>query len=296
MYKRSEGFFKGYQDVKIFFQSWEKKENSASIIILHGQGEHSECYHRLVDYFANDNWNFYAMDLRGHGRSEGKRGYVAHFNDYSRDYEIFIKHLFASRIKRGPVILLAHSMGGMIQLKFLAESYSASQYPLITAQVCSGPLLGFSLPVPQFKDVGAEIMAKFFPTMTLWNEIKNKMLTRDQNVIKEYESDVLRHDVLSSKVYLGMKENFYFLFDRASRITLPTLFQIAEQDPVVSSPAAKDFFEKLGSTKKRILVYGDDAKHEIYNDIIRDQAFQDLKKYLDSILNHKDQTQTTEDR
>ncbi len=284
MYKRSEGFFKGYQDTKIYFQSWEKNENEASVIIMHGQGEHSECYHRLVDYFTNDSWNFYAMDCRGHGKSEGKRGYAANFNDYSRDYEIFIKHLFTTRIKRGPVVLLAHSMGGMIQLKFLVESYSASQYPLIVAQVCSSPLLGVAMPVPQFKDVGAEMLAKFFPKITLWNEIKNNMLSRDQNVIKEYEADVLRHDVVSSKVYLGMKENFSFLPERAAKITLPTLFQISDQDPVVSTSAAKEFFERLGSAKKRILVYGDGAKHEIYNDIIREQVFLDLKKYLDQYL------------
>ncbi len=283
MHKRSEGFFPGHHDLKIFFQAWEKKDNTASIIILHGQGEHSECYHRVVDFFKDDEWNFYAMDMRGHGRSEGKRGYVAHFNDYSRDYEIFLKHLFAAKIKRGPVILLSHSMGSMIQLKFLSESYSQAQYPLIQAQVCSSPLLGVAVPVPQFKDVGAEVLARFLPKITLWNELNNKMLTRDQNVVKEFEADVLRHDVMSSKVYLGMKENFSTLLERASRITLPTLFQVAEQDPVVSTPAAKEFFERLGSSKKRILVYGDGAKHEIYNDIMREQVFQDLKKYLDGI-------------
>ncbi len=283
MYKRSEGFFPGHQDLKIFFQTWEKPNSKASIIIMHGQGEHSESYHRVIDFFKDDEWSFYAMDLRGHGRSDGKRGYAEHFNDYSRDYEIFLKHLFAAKIKTGPVVLLAHSLGAMIQLKFLSESYSPTTHPLITAQVCSNPLLDFGVPVPRIKDAGAELLSKFFPQVTMWNELTNKMLTRDQDVIREFESDVLRHDVISSRVYLGMKENRTFLFDRVGRVILPTLFQIAEQDPVVSSSASKDYFERLPSSRKRILVYGDGARHEIYNDIIRDQVYQDLKKYLDGI-------------
>lgn len=283
MYKRSEGYFNGHHNLKNFFQTWEKENSTGSIIFTHGQGEHSESYHRLVDFFHDDQWNFFGMDLRGHGRSEGKRGYAEHFNDYSRDYEIFLKHLFSSKIKSGPVVLLAHSMGGMIQLKFLSESYSVTQYPLIKAQVCSNPLLGFSVSVPRLKEIGAELLAKFLPQVTLWNELTNKMLTRDQAVIKEFESDVLRHDVISPQVYFGMKENMSFLFDRASRITLPTLFQVAEHDPVVSSAAVKDYFERLGSSQKRILVYGDEARHEIYNDIIRNQVYQDLKKYLDGV-------------
>lgn len=283
MYKRSEGFFPGYQDLKIFFQTWEKSESAGSIIFVHGQGEHSESYHRLVDFFKNDSWSFYTMDLRGHGRSEGKRGYANHFNDYSRDYEIFVKHLFKAKIKQGPVVLLAHSLGGMIQLKFLSESYSATQYPLIKAQVCSNPLLGVSVAVPVIKSIGAELLARFLPKVTLSNELTNKMLTRDQEVIKEFEADVLRHGVLSSRVYLGMKENMAYLLDRADRITLPTLFQLAEKDPVVSTPSAKEYFQRLGSPQKRILIYGDGAPHEIYNDIIREQVYQDLKKYLDGI-------------
>jgi len=284
MYNRSEGFFTGDQGTKIFHQAWEKKEAQGSVIVTHGHGEHTECYQRVFDFYKNDSWNFYAWDMRGHGRSEGKRGYVNHFNDYSRDFEIYLKLLFAAKIKKGPVVLLSHSMGGMVQLKFLIESYSEKDFPLIKAQVCSAPLLGLAVTVPPIKAAGAEIMSRLFPKITMWNELNYNMLTRDPAVMKEFAADPLRHDVLSSRVFLGYKENFYTLPNHADRIHLPTLFQLAEYDPVVSTPAAKSFFEKIGSAKKRIIVYGDDAKHEIYNDIIRQQVFQDMKKFLDGII------------
>ena len=72
MYKRSEGFFKGYQDINLFFQIWDNPNAKGTIIITHGHGEHSEAYHRLTEAFENDPWTFYGWDLRGHGRSRSE--------------------------------------------------------------------------------------------------------------------------------------------------------------------------------------------------------------------------------
>lgn len=286
MSTQSEGYFKSFDQSQIFFQSWEKKNAIGHVIITPGQGEHSECYHRLVRFFEKDPWSFYGWDTRGHGRSDGKRGYVSDFNDYLKDYQIFLD-LILKKIN-GPVVLLAHSMGGLIQLKFLAEIFTPEKYPSIKAQVCSSPLLGVALPVPKIKDLGAQFLAQFLPKLTLWNEITNRMLTRDLDVIKEFEVDPLRHDVLSSQVYLGFKENFASLPEKANQIKMPTLFQIAEKDEVVSSQAAIQFFDRLASAHKRILIYGDGATHEIYNDIIREQVYQDLHSFLSGIF--KEQT------
>ena len=69
MFKRSEGFFKGYQDTNLFFQVWEpSRPLKSTIIITHRQGEHSEAYVRLLESFKADGYRFYAWDLRGHGR------------------------------------------------------------------------------------------------------------------------------------------------------------------------------------------------------------------------------------
>ncbi len=282
MTKRWENTFKSFDETKIFYQGWIQDQAAGTIIITHGQGEHSESYHRLVDYFSklNPSWNFIAWDLRGHGRSEGKRGYVSDFSDYTRDYALFLNHILHNQKITQPVILLSHSMGGLIQLKFMATDYSKEKYPQVVAQVCSSPLLGVAVPVPAVKDFAAGILASVMPKLTLWNEITYDMLTRDPEVIREFEVDALRHDQISSRTYLGFKENFEILANEAGRITLPTLFQIAEKDPVVSSPAAKSFFEKMKSSQKRIMIYGEGAKHEIYNDTHREEVYRDLQQQL----------------
>lgn len=280
-FERNEGYFKGYKGESLFFQSWQKKDPELNVIITHGMGEHSESYARLVNHFTPQNFSFFAWDLRGHGRSNGKRGYAANFNDFVYDMEIFIEEAFKTFNFKTPVVLLGHSLGGLIQTKFLITNPNKFQ---IKAQVLSSPLLGFSVEVPAIKDKAARLLYSTFPKITLGNELSNDMLTRDPNVVAEYEKDHLRHEMISSGIYLGMIDSFAMIFPRAHEITLPTFMQIAENDPVVSSSKAKEFFELISSPNKRIVVYGDGARHENYNDIHREKVFQDLEKNLKGLV------------
>ncbi|KYG68276.1 hypothetical protein AZI87_03185 [Bdellovibrio bacteriovorus] len=283
MYKRSEGFFKGYQDINLFFQIWDNPNARGTVIINHGQGEHSESYHRLIKAFENDQWSFYGWDLRGHGRSEGRRGYVAQFDDYCKDYKIFLDMVLKNeKVKQGPVILFCHSMGALIELKTLLRNPDTR----CDGIVVSSPLLGVSVPVPVYKSKGAVILNSLLPTITMGNELTNDMLTRDPDVIREFEQDALRHNRISPGAFLGFLESFEYVLPRANEIKKPALFVIAENDPVVSSLETKKFYDKLGSQKKEIYIYPE-AKHEVVNDIMRTTVFADIKKFLDGFLESK---------
>jgi alpha-beta hydrolase superfamily lysophospholipase len=281
MLKRREGQFLGSSKNSMFFQLWENPKAQGTLIICHGQGEHSESYVRVIDALKDDRWTICALDLRGHGRSDGKRGYAENFQVYCDDYYIFLQKVIAElKNSPGPVALLSHSLGGLVQLKTLIDHPDLP----IAAQVCSSPLLGVAVPVPDWKNRAATFLNQWTPKVTLWNEITNDMLTRDPDIIREFEQDVLRHNRMSPGVFLGLKDTIEIVQVRASEIKVPTLFQLAEHDRVVSTPDAQKFFENLGSPDKKMLVYGDDARHELYNDTSREVALQDLKTYLDQVL------------
>jgi alpha-beta hydrolase superfamily lysophospholipase len=280
MYNRSEGFFKGYQDINLFFQIWDNPKAKGTVIITHGHGEHSEWYSNLINYFSDDAWTFYGWDLRGHGRSEGRRGYAPEFDDYCRDYELFLNMVMKEeKVRKGPVILLCHSMGGLIQLKSLIR------HPEIecAAIVVSSPLLGLSMPVPAWKAKGAGLLNAVAPQVTLGNEISNEMLSRDIDVLRQYEQDPLRHTRMSPGVFLGMLASCDYCNLRANEIKKPALFVLPEKDPVCNTPIARSFFDKMSSKQKEIYLYPD-ARHELFNDLNRNTVFADVKKFIDSFL------------
>jgi alpha-beta hydrolase superfamily lysophospholipase len=287
---RREGNFNGQEGFELFYQSWsqasENKTPLPTLVLTHGMAEHSECYSKTATHFAKLGWNVCAWDLRGHGRSEGKRGFVTNFSDYVLDLGAFLRHLKNTGRLSERFALIGHSMGGLITLRYLADcslglAPTASPMPLL--MTLSSPQLGIALQVPAIKDMAARIFHRVMPSLTLNNEIKYEDLTHDEEFLKTYPGDALRHDKISPGVYLGMLEHIDFVMKNASAIQLPTLVQAAGNDKIVSLPATKEFFTRLGSPNKQLIVY-DESYHEIFNDLDRERVFSDLQKFLVSIF------------
>lgn len=283
-YIRSETFFKGYDQSKLFLQTWSHPEAVGTILFTHGQAEHSDCYHRLINGLDKINgaakWNFIGWDLRGHGQSDGLRGYAKDFDEYVLDYDFFYREcLKINFVQNKKIILLGHSLSGLIQTCALSSKKYSTINPQVVGQILSSPLFGVAVTVPQWKDVGASFIHQLIPKLTMGNELTNEMLTRDLDVIREYEKDTYRHNKISSGVYLGFKREFQNILSHAQSITLPTLLMMSDSDPVNSSPDALKFFDSIASTNKSLKLF-DGAKHELFNDICRDEAFKAVSEFL----------------
>lgn len=280
MYERSESFFTGYDGAKLFMQKWSTKNAVGTILFTHGQAEHSDCYHRLISAFEGTGWNFIGWDLRGHGKSEGLRGYAKDFKEYVSDYAIFIdKCLNLKEVNAKPVILLGHSMGGLIQTCGLIENKFSEKYPDIVAQVLSSPLFEVAIAVPAWKDNGATFINALIPKLTMGNEIKNEQLTRDVDVMREYEADTYRHGRISSGVYLGFKQAFPEVQARASEIKLPTFLSVSDKDPIISSDMALKVFDMIDSPIKGLKIV-EGGRHELYNDVCRHEVFKTVIDFV----------------
>src|ERR1044072_8482650 len=119
MTTRTEGHFTGYNNADLFYQTWQVPNSRGTLVVIHGMAEHSESYARFAEGMNRRNWNVIAWDSRGHGKSEGKRGYVEDFGWFSEDLKLFVDHLKKSGTLKKPYFFVAHSMGGLILLKTL---------------------------------------------------------------------------------------------------------------------------------------------------------------------------------
>lgn len=275
---RSEGYFSGHDKTKLYFQKWEVAEPELRLVITHGHGEHSGSYQRLVAGIKNPQISIYAWDLRGHGQSDGPRGFAAHFYDYISDLQFFLDFLKSKENNwdAQKVILLGHSMGGLIQ-----TVYTINQDKYCKAQVLSAPLWGLALPVPAWKQKSATWLNKWFPKLTLDNEISFEQLTRDPLVRQEYESDPLRHSLISPGVFLGMQEAMKQVTENLQQLKVNTLLQISNTDPIIDF----DVVQRLSKASPliRLQVVPDNC-HEIYNDTDRESIFKNLETFFQEQL------------
>lgn len=277
MSQRFEGQFRGFDQTELFFQIWTPEKVRGAFLITHGMAEHSECYHSLAKELCSDGWQVFAWDLRGHGRSEGKRGYVRHIGNFVDDLECFHR-LVSKQVKGHNLVFFGHSLGGLITLRYL-ESHGTDY----SALALSSPALGLTVQVPKFKEALARVAIRWMPTITMYNEIKYEDLTRDAAILKSHHADTLRHDKISPGLFLSMVESFKTVAEHTELLTKPTLMQLSGEDRLVSAEASRAFFEKLPNKKNQLLVYPE-SLHEIFNDLDRDKATADLKKFINVYL------------
>jgi alpha-beta hydrolase superfamily lysophospholipase len=293
MINRAEGYFLGDAPKsassarihnELFYQSWTNATGKAraTLVLTHGIAEHSEAYNEFALQFAPRGWDIYAMDLRGHGRSEGRRGYIDDFHRYSRDLDRFVRHLRAGPLKNSklPIVMMGHSMGGLITLRYMVDQGEAAP---ASALVLSSPALGISMPIPPVKEMAASLLLKFLPQVTLPNDIRYDHLTHIEERWKRYPVDPLRHDKISPAMYFGMLEGFEKVNVGANRIKVPTLIQAAGDERIVSRPAIEEYFPKIGADRKKLIIY-ENSFHEIFNDIERERAMDDLDAFLGLVL------------
>ncbi len=273
---RFETSFTSFDKTDLFVQGWSAPEPVATILVTHGVCEHSECYHTFALAMNRHKISVVAWDLRGHGRSPGKRGYINDFMDFARDLDGLRSMLCRDADVAKPLYLFGHSMGGLISLRMLQEFGQQG----VAGVLLSSPALGVALEIPRWKELLAETSNRFFPKLTLPTGIRYETLTKDEQVLRTIETDPLRHDKASSGIYLGMKKNFQLAMSKANELHIPLLMLLAGRDQLVSVSQAEEFFARLPAGTYKELKTFPDSFHEIFNDLDRESAYEILRIFL----------------
>jgi len=195
-YQHSTGTFIGKGGIEIFFQQWEVANPKAILIIIHGLGEHSGRYGNLIDALQNKGIAIYGLDHRGFGRSGGKRGHVDSFMDYIYDMKIFV-NMLKDKHPNKPVIMLGHSMGGVLALK-----YALTHAEDLDALILSSPGLVPAIKVPAWKKNLAIFLSSKIPSLTMPSGLDATTISRDKEVVKQYLADPLVHDKVTPRFYV----------------------------------------------------------------------------------------------
>jgi alpha-beta hydrolase superfamily lysophospholipase len=273
---RLQGIFKSKEGTQLFYQGWVPYSEPQTVLVLvHGLAEHSGRYNNLADDMASHGFAIYAMDLRGHGRSAGKRCYVKHFSDYVDDLDIFID-LVQSRHPASKIFLLGHSLGGTI-----ATLYAASHQEKLDGMMLSAPTLKFNNSISQRQRFMARILSRVAPCVGV-TRLEANSISQDPAIVKAYTRDPLVYTgKISARMGVEMMEAIEETIPEVMPlISLPILIMQGTEDRLSHPDSGKFIYDSISSKDKTLKRY-DGLFHEIFNEPRHVVVIADMRKWLD---------------
>lgn len=269
----------GYQGERLY-TAWYPAERHAqgTVVWVHGYAEHSGRYEAVIKYLAERGWGSLTMDLRGHGRSTGRRGFITDLEEYL--YDLTAVWTYWREKITPPAVLFGHSLGGLIVLRY-RQKYSDIWSPAAT--IISAPLIQLKLQVPGWKKTLGNVAARLFPTLSLPSGLEPGHLTHDQEAALAYAQDPLVFRTATAGWFAAVQRAQAALWQDLPRLTEGKyLFLLPDQDPICDSDATQRFFHHLPTSDKKIIAY-ENSYHEPLHETFREKVYQDLSQYLQAL-------------
>jgi acylglycerol lipase len=276
-----EGFFKGARSARTYYQCWlPAGKPRATLVVVHGLAEHGGRYMNVVNSFVPSGYAVYGMDLFGHGKSEGPRTYVEQFEDYTDSLRIFTG-MIARWQQDLPMILLGHSMGGLIGAIYLIEGHDPFR-----AVVLSGPLVQMSVKVSPILLLVVKTLSSLAPRFRLVG-LEAESVSRDPTVVRAYLEDPL---VYTGKTTARLAAELSKTMERAaaeaSKITLPLLVVQGSADRLVHPDGSRTLYSRASSIDKTLKTY-DGLYHEVFNEPERGVVLGDVRSWIEARLDDR---------
>jgi alpha-beta hydrolase superfamily lysophospholipase len=236
-----------HDGVSLFYRHWPATGGArrGAIVLFHRGHEHGARMAHLVDELDLPDFDFFAWDARGHGKSPGQRGYSPSFASSVRDVQTFIQHIASAHgVPPEDIHVIAQSVGAV-----LVATWAHDYAPRVRGLTLASPAFKVKLYVP-FARAGLGLMHKLRGLFFVNSYVKAKFLTHDPARIASYESDPLISRPIAVNILLGLYEAADRVVADANAITLPVHLLISGADWVVHHQPQHTFFDRLGSAIK----------------------------------------------
>jgi alpha-beta hydrolase superfamily lysophospholipase len=249
----------------LFVRTWSDGQGRYGVLLAHGMGEHTGRYAHVAEHLlAHGAAVVKGPDHLSHGESDGPRG------DFD-DVDVMVEdlHLVADLMRSEhpdlPMVLVGHSLGGIIATR-IAQKYGS----MVSALVLSAPVIG--------GNPGFEALLSMEPMPEV--PLDPAALSRDPQVGVAYANDPLVHHGPLSRNTLQA------IFTSVDRVAadgrlgdVPTLWIHGENDPLAPYDVTAKAFKQTGGSSLEQKVYPG-AMHEIFNETNQDEVLTDVTDFL----------------
>lgn len=254
--------------MSLFVKSYIAKNEKSRIFIVHGICEHSGRYEHLAKQFNENGISVITYDLRGHGKSEGKRGYIKDYQQHLYDLDEIIKEYDNNEVKR---YLLGHSLGGLI-----AHLYMISNNQNIDGLIASGAPTNYLKSVKPLRLIGYKWLG-FIPVK---NNFGVGLLSRDTEIEEKYNKDPL----VLKKFKLRLAGEMFIkgvrnLNKNITKNNKPILILHGKEDKIVPKEHSLKIYELIKHNNKKLTIY-DEMYHEIFNEFDKEKVIKDVVSWV----------------
>lgn len=266
--------FKGRGDLNLYYQCWLPTDApKAILVVVHGLAEHSGRYSNLVNYFVPRGYAVYSFDQRGHGKSDGVKGFVDRFSDFVDDLDIFLR-LVHNRHHAVKTFLVGHSIGGTI-----ATAYAILHQGEVDGLILTGATLSIPTDVAAGTIFAARILSLILPKAGLY-VIDAEGISQDKDVVNAYVHDPLVYrGKICARLGVELINAMGTVKHQISKIHLPILVMHGAADRLSNPKGSEMLYQKTSSADKTLKVY-EDYYHEIFNEPGREQVLADVAAWL----------------
>ncbi len=274
-----EEFELASKGAKLHCQAWlPEQEPQVIICLIHGLSEHIGRYEEFAEFFTSQQIAVFAYDLRGHGKSPGKRGHVRQYDLLLEDVENTLK-IARREYNNALLILFGQSFGGNIVSNYLVKKNTSE----VAGAILSAPWLKLAFDPPPFKVKLASIMKNIYPAYSENSKINSGMLSKDEEKIKAYLSDPLVHNKISAGLFFSIIKQGEAALENAFKVTIPLLVIHGKEDKLTSWKASEEFVTTVGD-RGTFRLY-DGVMHEPHNDPEREMVLNEVQKWISNNVN-----------
>jgi alpha-beta hydrolase superfamily lysophospholipase len=253
---------------RVVVHVWREGDPRFVVLLSHGYGEHAVRYDHVARRLVAEGAAVYAPDHHGHGRSEGERAHCENGEDFTSDLHA-VADLARAEHPDVPVVLLGHSMGGMI-----ATRYAQKHRDQLDALVLSGPAIG--------GNPGLEMLLGMDPIPEV--PIAPEVLSRDDTVGQAYLADPLvYHGGFKRSMLQTMVTAVQAVADGPPLGDVPTLWIHGEEDQLAPLAVTREAIQRVRGERFEERVYAG-ARHEVFNETNKDEVLDDVVAFIHRAL------------
>ncbi|HEY9077379.1 MAG TPA: lysophospholipase [Anaerolineaceae bacterium] len=273
---KTESIITASDRASLFSLEWKPDGDlKGAVILVHGLGEHCGRYEYVAQKLTASGYTLVGFDLRGHGKSPGKRGHT-YFEVVKDDISI-VKETVTKRYPGTKQWIYGHSMGGNLVLNYLL-----TRKPQFTGAIVTSPGLKTGVPLSPLKKAFAKIASRILPAYTIPNGLDLQNLSRDPDVIARYQADPLVHPYISARLGNDLLTSGEMIVEQAANFgDVPLLLMQGTADHIVNPDVTQKFAESY--TGKINYIPWKGFYHELHNEPEKELVLDTIIQWMERI-------------